>query len=176
MTVKVITVQHKNVLRCLEETGKYESGVRTVPTSRSRAYDYMMKTYGYKNPPIFLAPVGQRVEFCGANFGEDCVAIELDIPADKVRIQEYYDWSDFIYFVEESDEEDFIDTFSDLDEFGKYVLLGMKNMDDNRVYQLTVDYLDADWVTKVSWQLDKLKQLHNCSGGANVLGELSGYV
>ena len=55
MTVKAITVQHKNVLRYLEETGKYEtgkyeSGVRTVPTSRSRAYDYMMKTYGYKKP------------------------------------------------------------------------------------------------------------------------------
>ena len=48
----------------------------------------MKKEYVYANYPIFLSPVGFKVEMCGADFSDSSVAIEFDIPDNMVHIND----------------------------------------------------------------------------------------
>lgn len=103
--MRAITVQHKDVLKQLLTSGSYKADMDNVKYDNLKnAYEFMMQAYGYRTCPIFLAPVGEKVEFYGASFDEDHVAIEFDIPEDRIRIQKYYDWTDFVYFLEYQDE------------------------------------------------------------------------
>jgi hypothetical protein len=135
----------------------------------------MANIYGYSNCPIFLSPVGQFVEFCGAKFDDDHVAIELDIPEDKAKIQRYYDWSDFIYFLDEPD--DFSSNkHNSVMDFGKDVLLSCDSMGDDEAYQIVVDELHKEWIIGTTDHLDRIDELHNGSGGENILRNLNFYI
>lgn len=173
--IRAITVQHKSVLNMLENNEVYRADINRVCDIRRAAYSLMMQTYGYQSCPIFLAPIGKRVELYGAKFTKDHVAIELNVPIGDVRIQEYYEWADLIYFLEWPDE--FAPSiYQSVSDFGKDVLLNTQAMDGRGPYQLSTESLRKDWIVGVLWDLDKLDELHNGSGGNNTLKELSFYV
>lgn len=98
--MKVITIQHKSVLRALIKDEEFRANYKMVSENLVKPYQFMQKQFGWKSCPIFLAPVGHYAEFGGAKFDKDCIAIELNIPDELCKVQLYYDWSDFIYFPE----------------------------------------------------------------------------
>lgn len=176
--MKCITVQHKSVLQKLLQDKEYTADISRCKSKWLQdAYDYMKHVYKYKYQPIFLSPVGYHIEMYGANFDKDFVAIELDIPDSEIHIQEYYDWTDFIYLLQ--NQKEFKDVFakhSNMYEFGKDILLSTKRMNKKGVYQFTVESIKPEWVTASTENLVKLSFLHNGSGGKNILKELNFYL
>lgn len=172
--MRAITIQHRSVLEQLNTNGTYRAEIRNAYSSRRAAYEFMANEYGYASCPIFLAPVGQKVEFCGVEFDNNHVAIELDIPDDFVRIQKYYDWSDFMYFLDLPDEFD-SSMYANVLEFGHCILLTCDKMDTDEAYQITVEELCKDWIVGYTKYLGKIMRLHNGSCGNNVLHELEFY-
>lgn len=150
-TMKVITIQPKDVLITLKKRGKY-----TVPNNAPidpvcvEPYKFMMKHYKYSHRPIFLCPVGHQVHFGGSKT-QGTYIVEMDIPSRFCKIQDYYGWHDFIYFVNEHQEYEPFNGCETVDQFGKYILNMYKNGfgDNKMVYQVTTQFLRAGWVKKV---------------------------
>lgn len=149
--MRVITIQHKNVLKTLYQTGEYRVDDK-VPVSENliKPYLFMMKHYNYKNRPIFMCPVGYCVNFGGADTN-DAYIIELEIPDRYCKIQDYYGWSDFIYFSEMPYAYEPFNGCETVEQFGKYVLNVYKDGFDrnpNIVYQVTTQFLRKSWIIK----------------------------
>lgn len=177
--MRAITVQHKNVLQALLNDSIYTTNKKSEGEYLNKAYDFMKNVYEYKTNPIFLSPVGFNVEMYGATFDENSVAIELDIPEEELKIQEYYSWSDFIYFLEYKKE--FADgsvVFENVEDYGESILTEIKSIEDmgpNTPYQLTAERLKKEWIISYTDKCEKLSLFHDGSGGNNVLKELNYY-
>lgn len=184
--MKVITVQHKNVLEQLLKNGEYRASEENISDIMVKPYRFMQKHFGWKSIPIFLSPVGHFVEMGGAKFDRDVVAIELDIPDELCKVQLYYDWSDFIYFTEQPWEfkdafnvdrydnvEDWTKTIMDRTNHSSYNISDADKHED--ALQVTVEFLKKDWIICTLDELVKLEEDHNDSGGANKLKELIYY-
>lgn len=179
--MRCITIQNKNVYKVLMKEGVFvkPSLCNEVTSDIKTAYMFMKEIYHYENMPIFLAPVGYKVEFYGANFDEYSIALELDIPEEYLKIQNYYDWSDFIYFIgEENEFKNSIDKYSNVFDYGKAVLLSIKdekNMNSKDTFQLTTDILKKEWILSQTTDISKIEEKHNGSGGQNTLKKLHEY-
>ena len=175
--MRLITIQHKSVLDTLRKDGVYRAYAKFIPENLIEPYEFMMQTYQYSHPPIFLNKVGQRCEFYGASTGPDYIAIEFEIPDNLVSHQRYYDWVDFIYFTESPNEfPDSYNTniFPTVKSFGKYVLTNTEEISKDHAYQFTVSELRAEWIRDIADDTTKL-EIHNGSGGSYVLKPLSEY-
>ena len=170
--MRVITIQSRAVLTQLNKTGKF-TVPNEAPISKNlvEPYRFMMKHYGYTNRPIFMCPVGHRVEFGGAKFN-DAFIIELEIPDRFCKIQDYYGWSDFIYFTELPMEFDEFNGCKTVEQFGKYVLDMYKSgfsTNDNIVYQVTTQFLRKSWVKKIIPVNSGFIDRYYDTGGRNML-------
>lgn len=169
-----ITIQNINVYYQLTRRGIYKASIDRVSPNLKEPYKFMRNFYGYKTCPIFLSPVGYKVELSGAKFNSS-VAIELDIPKELVNVQEYYNWTDFIYFMEHRKEfEQTFDTqvFPTVEDYGKHIL---SNVNTKNILQASVESLKKDWITNVIGDPSLLQQMHDGSGGANKLKRLENY-
>lgn len=170
--MRVITVQSREVLLQLNKNGKFTvSNNAPVSSNLVKPYKFMMKHYGYSNRPIFMCPVGHRVEFGGAKFNEAFI-IEMDIPDRFCKIQDYYGWSDFIYFTELPMEYEQFKGCKTVEQFGKYVLDMYKNgFGDNKntVYQVTTQFIRMSWIKKVVAVDRNFIDTYSDIGGKNVL-------
>lgn len=170
--MRVITIQHKNVLKTLYQTGEYRVGAK-VPVSNNliKPYEFMMKHYNYKNRPIFMCPVGYCVNFGGADTN-DTYIVELEIPDRYCKIQDYYGWSDFIYFTEMPYAYEPFHGCDTVEQFGKYILNMYKDgfaCNKDTVYQVTTQFLRKNWVLKVVPISDTFIDRYVDNGGINVL-------
>ena len=170
--MRAITIQSKLVIEQLNKNGKY-TVPNNAPVSENfiKPYHFMMKHYGYSNRPIFLCPVGYHVNFGGAKLN-DAYIIELDIPNRFCKIQDYYGWSDFIYFTEVPWEYIEFRGCKNVEQFGKYVLDMYKNGFDkntNIVYQVTTQFLLKSWVKKIIKINDNFVDKYVDTGGTNIL-------
>lgn len=170
--MRVITVQSKEVLLQLNKTCKYTVPLN-APISQNliKPYKFMMKHYGYSNRPIFMCPVEHHVEFGGAK--TDCTfIIELEIPDRFCKIQDYYGWSDFIYFTELPNEFQGFNGCKTVEQFGNYVLdmykSGFSN-NPNIVYQVTTQFIRNNWVKKVIPISNDFIEMYSDVGGRNIL-------
>lgn len=170
--MRVITVQSKEVLLQLKKVGKF-TVPNNAPISENliKPYKFMMKHYGYINRPIFMCPVGYHVEFGGAKTN-DAYIIELDIPDRFCKIQDYYGWSDFIYFTELPREYESFNGCETVEQFGRYVLDMYKSGFDNNpniVYQVTTQFIRKSWVRKVIPINNDFIDKYSDVGGRNIL-------
>lgn len=122
-TIKCITLQHKDVLESIINTGEYKASYSNVSIPMSRAYMMMSKTYNWTSCPIFLAPVGYNVNMEGAggfyendkniktsyidgspfykgpplfDIDDSFVAMEFDIPNEYCRFQDFNRWLEYM--------------------------------------------------------------------------------
>lgn len=170
--MRAITIQSKLVIEQLNKNGKYIVP-NNAPISENfiKPYNFMMKHYGYSNGPIFMCPVGHHVNFGGAKLN-DAYIIELDIPNRFCKIQDYYGWSDFIYFTEVPWEYSEFKGCKSVEQFGKYVLDMYKNgfgTNPNIVYQVTTQFLLKSWVKKIVKIDDNFVNKYVDTGGTNIL-------
>lgn len=165
------TIQHKNVALQLHRQGKYVvSQDVSIAGNLSGPYKFMMKHYNYKNRPIFLAPVGYYVNFSGASLENACL-MTLDIPERFIKVQDYYMWSDFIYFTEMPQELQRTYNVKDINELGRMVLnqyiAGIEYSDT--VYQVTTQFLLKSWLRKVEELTPQFIDTYIDTGGVNIL-------
>lgn len=176
--MRCLTVQNKKVLENIIKKGYYYLDENLTKNSYLiSAYEFLKNKYKYNHYPIFLSPVGFHVEMFGAHFSEDSVVLELEIPENFLQVQEYYDWTDYIYFSNNTSE--FIDDkFKTVDEFGYYILSQrFQDLDkENSIFQLTTEILRKEWLLGYAYNLSEISHMHNGSGGLFVLQPLSKYL
>ena len=178
--MRCITVQHKNVYEILKYYSIYRASESNIDDNiLIKPYNFMKTQFNWDSIPIFLAPVGFYVEFCGAKFNKDSVVMEFDIPEEYIKLQKYYDWTDFIYFTEyENEFKDTYDTsiFPTIEDYGKSILNIDVDKNCRDAIQVTVEMLDIDWLITVSDKINNIWLYHNESGGKNKLENLNKYI
>lgn len=176
--MRCLTVQNKKVLEHIINNGYYFLDANLSNNSYLlKPYEFLKNKYGYKHNPIFLSPVGFHVEMFGTHFSADSVVLELEIPEKYLQVQEYYDWTDYIFFSNNPSE--FIDDkFKTVDEFGNYILSQrFQNLEkENSIFQLTTEVLKKEWLLGYAYNLSEISYMHNGSGGLFVLQPLSKYL
>lgn len=182
--MRVITIQHKSVLEQMVKYGEYRASEEYVSENLLEPYRFMQKQFHWDSIPIFLSPVGRYVEMGGAKFNEDSVAIELEIPDYICKIQLYYSWSDFIYFMEmpwELEQAVNPAKYRSVEELGRAVIDISKTkelekaIEQKCALQVTVDRLRRDWLVDALYNTEKLNNIHSDSGGRYMLNNLSYY-
>lgn len=166
------TIQHKNVLTQLHKNGKYTvDGYDYIANHLIYPYAIMKKHYGYKHMPIFLAPVGYFVNFAGASTDNTSCILTLDVPDRYIKVQDYYMWSDLIYFSELLGQLHSVYNVKDLKEFSKQVLDEYKDgiIKDRTTYQVTTQFLLKSWIRKVEEITPEFIDMYVNTGGVNVL-------
>ena len=179
-TVKIITVQRKAVLDKILTDGIYYADTEKYIAEKApnllEPYRYLMREYGYKHFPIFGCQIGYYCEFYGAKCDEKSVLIQLSVPVDEVRLQHYYNWTDLCFFIEvprewEQDEYPLEQFFKDT--------LHQNNIqhptEDCHVHQVTMERIKKTWITDTFPVTEKFSELHDGSGGGNILHELYYY-
>ena len=170
--MRVITIQSKEAIILLKKYGKYTVPHNApIPSNLIKPYKFMMKHYGYQNRPIFMCPVGYNCNFGGANT-ENSYIVELEIPDKYCKIQDYYCWSDFIYFTELPNEFEEFNGIKTVEQFGKYVLDMNKygfNSGREACYQVTTQFLRKNWVRKIIKMNETFNKLYIDTGGVNIL-------
>jgi hypothetical protein len=151
--MRVITIQHKNVLNCIRLNGEYRStSFATVPNEFIEAYKFMMKHYNYSSKPIFMCAVGHLANFGGISDISNMYIVEMEIPDRFCKIQDYYCWSDLIYFKNQPNEYEEFRGYKTVDQFGYYVLDMFKDgfsSNKNTVYQVTTQFIRKNWIKKI---------------------------
>ncbi len=170
--MKLITIQHKNVLDQLLSGNKYVA-TRKVENFLQSAYNTLKKEYNYENNPVFACPIDRYCEFMGAST-EDTYLIELDVPDEFIKLQNYYEWSDLIYFSESP--EDWDSDIADLENFIKDTLNGNRTEDKDEIIQATIPYIEPSWVISYHELTKKFINKHIGSGGNNILKEIENYI
>jgi hypothetical protein len=170
--MKCITVQDRTLLEKLEfRGGQYDKnlspyklkGNYTVPDNAYccenliKPYKFMMKTYRYEHRPIFMCPVGHMVNFCGAN-PKDAYIIVMNVPDKSCKIQDFYCWTDFVYFTELPKDYKPFNGINTVEQFGRYILTQYKDGFGNNkdlVFQVTTQHINANWIEQALPMNDK---------------------
>lgn len=182
--MRCITVQHKSVYEdCIKKNGEYRANYNNVSDILIKPYKFMQDHFNWKSAPIFLVPEGHYIEMGGAKFGDESVAIELDIPDKYVKIQRYYDWSDFIYFTEnplEFRDASNVNLFKTVEDWAKTIMDIKDSIAKADEYkdplQATIEFISPTWLVCASYNVDKLAKMHDQTGGKNILKRLRNYV
>lgn len=153
--MKCATIQQSNIMAELLQTGEYRMGNKFKLLDRLRKpYKFMMQEYNYLFRPIFLCPVGFKVDFSGAAINETSLLLVFDIPESFLKIQNQKDWTYFMHLMSTGDsladaiykDKDSIETF------GKRVLTeypDVRHLDEGICYQVTSVKLQEDWLIDV---------------------------
>lgn len=171
--MKVITIQHESVLEQLMNEGIYFNDLLDVSENLKEPYKFMAQEYGYKHRPLFACPVGFKCNFYGAK-AEDSVGIILDVPEEFLRFQNYYNWSDLIYFMEIPNEFEQLNTlYTTLWEYGHCVLTeySIDSLNKNMVTQATLDEFRKEWVIETFSVTEEFLDRYSGTGGAFTLEE-----
>lgn len=159
------------MLEEIQTNGIYKADINRAAPNHIDPYGFMMKTYGYETCPIFGAIIGYRVNFYGARLHDgDTVLFELEVPREFVHVQDYYDWSDVIFYMEEGEE----------DPYKEAVLTRFDNeeLDNRRPLQATLPYILKEWVvscTDNERHIETLIENHYGVDSGEILKELSYY-
>lgn len=145
--MKLITIQHVEVLKLLQKGEIYCADYCRVSPNLVMPYKMMQKYYGWETCPVFGGPVGKPAYFYGCK-PDNGIALQLNIPDDIVKIQYFYDWTDVAYFSEFPNE--FSETFNlekyqTLESYAKDVFEG-KDLGSYNLFQATIPYIRPEWL------------------------------
>lgn len=172
--MNIISVQRKNVLdKILSENTYYADTEKLITERKSnllKPYQYLINEYGYSHFPIFGCPIGRYCEFYGADCNKNSVLIQLSVPDREIKTQDYYNWTDLIFYMERPEE---WTCGYPLEQFFQDAL--RQTPSAHRAQQITVDRIEKAWITDTYPVTEKFTKLHNGSGGNNILHELSFY-
>ena len=164
--MKVASIQNKAVLDTLLSGNIYKADINRVSKNLIEPYNHMQKLYGWSTCPIFAAPVGYRVEFFGCRVGGG-VLIYLDVPDEFIRFQPYYSWTDFIFYIENPDEE-----VPD----ASVIEYNISKPVNYEAIQVTMPFIKPEWISCYMKCIPKrFLETHDGSGGRNVLLNIDYY-
>lgn len=114
---------------------------------------------------------GAYGEVYGAKLGQDYRLIGLKVPESEVRFQEYYNWTDYIYFYENPDE---WEGEEDLHSYLKRT--ANVQFDRSKVMQAVISRIEPGWVRRVVNIPQTFLDNHCGSGGSNVIRSIESYM
>ncbi len=168
--IKLITIQHKNVLKTLKENKVFYADLNRTANNLRFPYQKMMSAYRWNHCPIFAGIVGRYSEFYGAKTN-DSVLIELTVPDYEVKIQKYYDWTDLIYFLEVPSEWNGNLSFEDFQE----KTFHQKDFKKEDILQATINRIEPKWLSEYKEFSGKFFLEHFGVGGRNILQDITEY-
>ena len=165
--MKTISIQNKKVIDKLLNNERYiNHNFLSVPSNLIEPYMEMSKYYHWQSRPIFMGIIGTYCNFGGADINNTYL-IEMNIPDKYCKLQDYYAWSDYIYFSELPKECD-----RNIEDFRNEVLGQFDNeiyWRKDIVYQGTVPFILKDWVQNIALINQDFIDLYNNTGGINML-------
>lgn len=165
--MKIVTIQNKAVLNILLSGNTYIADMSRVPKNLIEPYKHMQRLYGWNTCPVFAAPVGYRVEFYGCR-SDNGVLLCLDVPDEFIKLQRYYSWSDFIFYLENPDED--VPDASVID-------YNLKEPVKDAALQATLPFIRPEWVFCYLMNVpERFLEIHDGSGGRSVLLDIDYYV
>lgn len=162
--VTLLTVQHENVLDILVNDKVYYSSEKYIADDRIAPYQELMKEYQYEYYPVFANVIGLHGNCYGIPRNRKMYLFELIVPKTYIRYQDYYDWSDFMYYTECPDEWDDTSPTISLDEFKHEALIKYKDVPDKNKtvpIQATIPYIRPEWLSAHAPLPDAYDRRHN---------------
>lgn len=117
--MRVITIQHKDVLNILEQEGIYwvdqcKSSYKNYKPSYDKMMKLMEEKLGVQLLPIWCFSKVQGMEPStdinwenyigkGCPLDENSVLLELEVDETNALIMDYYQWTDYMFFLEGND-------------------------------------------------------------------------
>lgn len=177
--IEIITIQQKSVLDAILSDGVYYANTEEYITKKKSnllsPYKLMVSEYGYKHFPIFGCAINHYCEFYGCKTDGEPVLIQLSIPESEVRVQNYYDWVDLIYFTEFPGEWG-SGAAMDFASFCHYTLLERSLQNIGRdACQITVEKIKKEWFVNSKPLPQGFIDTHVGSGGKNILRNIDQY-
>lgn len=158
--MKLITVQSRTVLDLLLSQKMYYADFSRVSENLIGPYKNMQKLYKWRSCPVFAAPIGYNVEFYGAKI-DNSALLCLDVSEKYIRYQQYYEWTDFIFYSENPDK-DVPDANT--------IIYNISRPREKYIVQATLPYIKPSWLDDYCFYIpQKFKTMHIGSGGQNKL-------
>lgn len=138
----LVTVQNKKVFDTLAHNAYYAPAVKS--DNLKSPYQMMCKHYKWDiTAPVFACVKGKYCNFFGCNT-ENAYILTLNVPDNIVKLQDYYNWVDIIYFTEFPNEWESSMSFT---EFTAKTLDGLGTDDPRSTIQATIPYIRPEWLT-----------------------------
>lgn len=133
------------------------------------AYDRIAKLLHYEEFPIFCLQEGCPGDAYGATVTKDSCLIGLDVPDYMVMRHKYYSWTDYIYFLEESNREN-DDDYDYLLSLENKIVTNTDIIESDDPVQCMIPYIKCGWVKWVSHSENVIKDyLDNHDGHINMV-------
>lgn len=150
-TITLYTVQDKKVLDKLNKGETYIASYNNIfDMEYLDLYKKLSSLYGFKNCPIFCADEDSLhiIESSGIEATGNRELITLNVPRSEVKVHNYYDWTDYLFFHIDDD-----GTFETEEELNEYLLKledRMKNQvcGDDEDKEYVIDRIEPSWVVK----------------------------
>lgn len=179
--ILLLTIQQKPVLDILQSHKTYFNSGKYTKENHLIAFKELMTKYHYNAYPIFACVMG----LYGNCFGipdncTDLYLLELQVPNNYIKYQNYYDWTDFIYFTEFPDEWNDVSPTITMEQFKHQVLFEYKtkpDIPDSKnpcPIQAVIPYISPNWLKKYTPLPKSYNKTHN--GNINRIMPLQYYL
>lgn len=147
-----------------EEHNRYNNNANLTA-----AYDRIAKMLHYEEFPIFCLQEGCRGDAYGVNATENSCLIGLDVPDHMVMRHKYFSWTDYIYFLEESNHKN-DDDYDYLLSLENKIITNTDIIEPDDPVQCMIPYIKCEWVKWVAHSKEVIKDyLENYDGNINLV-------
>lgn len=142
--IHVVTVQGIDVIDTLKAGKTYIADYNNIRFAEYKnQYKKLSELLGFKNCPIFCAPVGNQssIEASNVDANKNTNKLYLRVPESELRYTEYYDWSDYLYYTHNPEEaEDGL-----IEYLENHMLSSSTNLDTP---QIVLDRIEPEWIER----------------------------
>ena len=144
--INLYTIQHKTVLDTLLNGKTYIADYNHIFDKQYvPQYKRLANLLELKNCPIFCATAYSRniINSSNINSTDDKILLRLKVPKAFVKLHQYYDWSDYLYF-------DALDSWdnSDISKSELENLIKSQQIHDIHTVQAVIDKIEPEWLIK----------------------------
>ena len=134
----VYTLQDKSVLNLLKDGKIYRANYSNALLPK--CYKDLASWYGFNSCPIFGSTEVSKQIIDSSNLGRGKVLLKLKVPIDEVKRNQYYDWSDYLYFEP--------DNWDEADISKTSLIRNLKNqvINDKSTEQIILDRIEPNWL------------------------------
>lgn len=136
--ITVYTLQDKSVLDLLKSGKTYKADYKNALSPKH--YKDLADWYNLSSCPIFASTLKSKQIIDSSNLGSGKVLLKLNVPTNEIKRNQYYDWSDYLYF--EPDSWDEADISKDK------LVKGLKDQTiyDKSTEQIILDRIEPNWL------------------------------
>lgn len=152
--VKVYTYQGSEVVDILNSGttyyADYNKGI--FKNATDNPYRHLAKALSLSNCPIFASTSKAKLDYMMEASGLDgeYTLLTLNVPRSEIKMTDYYDWTDYIYYYVDQEE----DIEMSKEEYEDYLRSKMTKLKGFTYPQVILDRIEPDWVISKSLMED----------------------